>query len=185
MSQRDIVSQRAVKAAHMGKFSLDDARLRIEKIREGKKVVLTAGTFDIIHPGHIDYLEWCKEHGDLLVVCVIGDHRTRRRKKRGRPFVKEEWRAFMVSSLKPVDLVFVSDHLPFEEEIIAAIQPDVIVTPSDEPSKDIKTQFAAHFRSKNPEIELIMKERSSFRRKSSTTMIVERIRLTFTTTDDE
>ena len=85
----------------------------------------------------------------------------------------------MVSSLKPVDLVFVSDRRPFEEQIIRAIRPDVVVTPADEPSKKAKIEFASYFRSKNPEIQLIMRDRGSFRRKSSTRQIVEKIRTTF------
>lgn len=134
----------------MGKFSLKSIQLTLQKVRNDKRVVLTGGTFDIIHPGHVDYLEWCKRQGDLLVVCVIGDKRTRRRKQAGRPMVRQEWRALMVSSLKPVDLVFVSDRRPFEEQTIRAIRPDVVVTPADEPSKEAKIEFASYFRSKNP-----------------------------------
>src|SRR4030095_10083493 len=102
----------------MTAFSLQSARLKLQKIRKGRTVVLAAGTFDLLHPGHLDYFEWAKHHGEVLVVCVVGDKRTRRRKKIGRPIVKEEWRALMVSSLKPVDVVFVSNSRPFEEEII-------------------------------------------------------------------
>jgi len=163
----------------MGKFSLKNARLTLEALRNGKRVVLTGGTFDIIHPGHVDYLEWCKQQGDLLVVCVIGDKRTRRRKQAGRPMVKQDWRALMVAALKPVDLVFISDRRPFEQEIIGAIRPDVVVTPADEPSKEAKTDFGSYFRSKNPEIQLIMRDRGSFPRKSSTRRIIEKIRATF------
>lgn len=160
----------------MGKFSLESARLKLQKIRKGKKVILAAGTFDILHPGHLDYFEWARRHGDLLVVCVVGDKRTRRRKKTGRPIVKEEWRALMVSSLKSVDVVFVSNRRPFEEEIIRAIRPNVVVTPGDEPSKEKKAEFAAYFREKNPDIQLVMKHRTAFRRKSSTRSIIEKVR---------
>ena len=141
--------------------------------------MLTGGTFDIIHPGHVDYLEWCKLQGDLLVVCVIGDQRTRRRKQAGRPMVKQEWRALMVSALKPVDLVFISDRRPFEAQIIRAIRPDVVVTPADEPSKEAKSDFASYFRYRNPDIELIMRDRGSFPRKSSTRRIIAKIRQSF------
>ncbi len=160
----------------MRKFLLKSARLNLQQLREGRRVVLTGGTFDIIHPGHVDYLEWCKLQGDLLVVCVIGDQRTRRRKQAGRPMVKQEWRALMVSALKPVDLVFISDRRPFEEQIIRAIRPDVVVTPADEPSKEAKSDFASYFQSRNPDIELIMRDRGSFPRKSSTRRIIAKIR---------
>ena len=137
---------------------------------------MAAGTFDLLHPGHIDYFEWAKRHGDVLVVCVVGDRRTRRRKKTGRPIVKEEWRALMVSSLKPVDVVFVSDRRPFEEEIIRALRPNVVVTPGDEPSKESKDKFAAYFRQEFPEIKLVMKNRTAFSRKSSTRAIIAKVK---------
>jgi rfaE bifunctional protein nucleotidyltransferase chain/domain len=160
----------------MPKFSLEVARRNLERIRRGKKVVLAAGTFDLLHPGHLDYFEWARQHGDVLVVCVVGDKRTRRRKKTGRPIVKEEWRALMVSSLKPVDVVFVSNSRPFEQEIMRAIQPDVVVTPGDEPSKEKKAEFAAYFQKMNPHIQLVMKNRTAFRRKSSTRSIIEKVK---------
>jgi rfaE bifunctional protein nucleotidyltransferase chain/domain len=160
----------------MQTFSLESARRAVQKIRKGKKVVLAAGTFDLLHPGHLDYFEWAKHHGDVLVVCVVGDKRTRGRKGEGRPLVKEEWRALMVSSLKPVDVVFVSNSRPFEEEIIDAIRPDVVVTPGDEPSKEKKAAFAAYFRETFPAIELVMKNRTAFRRKSSTRSIIAKVK---------
>jgi glycerol-3-phosphate cytidylyltransferase-like family protein len=83
----------------------------------------------------------------------------------------------MVSSLKPVDVVFVSNSRPFEEEIIRAIQPDVVVTPGDEPSKEKKAEFASYFREAHPDIQLVMKNRTAFRRKSSTRSIIERVKL--------
>src|SRR5262249_17307637 len=158
--------------SRMATFSLETARLKLQRIRKGKTVVLAAGTFDLLHPGHIDYFEWARRHGDVLVVCVVGDKRTRRRKGAGRPIVKAEWRALMVSSLKSVDVVFVTDQRPFEEEIIKAIRPDVVVTPGDEPSKEKKSEFAAYFRETFPAIELVMKNRTAFRRKSSTRNII-------------
>jgi cytidyltransferase-like protein len=160
----------------MGNFSLQDARRRLQKIRKGKTVVLAAGTFDLLHPGHLDYFEWAKRHGDVLVVCVVGDKRTRLRKKTGRPIVKEEWRALMVSSLKLVDVVFVSNERPFEDEIIKAIRPNVVVTPGDEPSREKKTEFAIWFRARNPDIDLIMKNRTAFSRKSSTRSIIAKVK---------
>ena len=159
----------------MRNFSLENARLELQKIRKNKTVVLTAGTFDLIHPGHIAYLQFCKSRGDLLVVCVVGDKRTRRRKKAGRPIVKQEWRALIVSTLKPVDLVFISDRRPFEEEIIDTIRPDVVITPSDEPSAERKAEFASYLHTNYPEVKLIMRSRSSFRQNSSTSNIIGKV----------
>src|SRR5207244_9610602 len=123
------------------------------------------------------YFEWARRHGDVLVVCIVGDKRTRRRKGPGRPLVKEQWRALMVSSLKPVDVVFISNRRPFEEQIIAAIRPQVVVTPGDEPSKEKKDKFAAYFRETFPDIQLVMKHRTNFRRISSTRSIIKKAQL--------
>ncbi len=160
----------------MNIFSLERARRALERMRNGKSIVLTAGTFDILHPGHVDYLEWCKTQGDLLVVCVIGDQRTRRRKGRGRPIMKEEWRALVVSALKPVDLVFVSNLRPFDERIINAIRPNAVVTSLEEPTKEKKIEFESYFKRVHPEIRLMMRSRRSFRRKTSTKMIIQKIK---------
>ena len=90
--------------------------------------------------------------------------------------MKEQWRALMVSSLRLVDVVFISNSRPFEEEIIRAIRPDVVVTPGDEPSKEKKAEFAAYFRQAFPAIQLVMKNRTAFRRKSSTRSIIEKVK---------
>ena len=159
-----------------GLYTLTHAQRALEQLRNVKRVVLTAGTFDILHPGHVDYLEWCKTQGDLLVVCVIGDQRTRRRKGPGRPIMKEEWRALVVSALKPVDLVFVSNLRPFDERIINAIRPNAVVTSLDEPTKGKKIELESYFKRVHPEIRLMMRSRGSFRRKTSTRMIIQKIK---------
>ena len=166
----------ALYSSPMPKFSLATARLQLQRIRNGKTVILAAGTFDLLHPGHLDYFEWAKRHGDVLVVCVIGDKRTRRRKKTGRPIVKEQWRALMVSSLKPVDVVFISNTRPFEEEIMRAIRPDVVVTPGDRAQQRKEGRVCCLFSKANPHIRLVMKNRTAFRRKSSTRSIIEKVK---------
>lgn len=82
----------------------------------------------------------------------------------------------MVSSLKPVDLVFISNRRPFEEPIIRALRPDVVVTTLDEPTGEKKADFASYFRAKHPEIQLVMRKRNSFRRKTSTKIIIEKVK---------
>lgn len=96
------------------------------------KVVLTTGVFDIIHPGHIRFLEEAKRlagRGGRLVVIVACD--TIVRKNKGRtPLFKARDRALMVSRLKPVDTVYVGKRGDLEKNIeffIKKIKPDVIV----------------------------------------------------------
>jgi len=97
---------------------------------EGKKVVFTNGCFDIIHRGHVDYLNRAKALGDYLVVALNSDESVRRLKGEGRPINKLEDRAFVVANLKAVDFVVSFDEdTPFE--IISAIIPDVLVKGGD------------------------------------------------------
>ena len=75
---------------------------------EGKKIVLTTGTFDLMHPGHTDFFEIIKKHGDKVVVGVNCDTFTRNRKGPGRPIIDENNRAKQVGSNRNVDIVFVA-----------------------------------------------------------------------------
>lgn len=116
----------------MGKVVTLNELLEIrQRLRsEGKQVVFTNGCFDILHRGHIDYLNKAKECGDVLVVGVNGDDSVRRIKGKGRPIVPQDDRAFLVANLSSVDFVCI-----FEEEtpanIISAVIPDILVKGSD------------------------------------------------------
>ena len=141
-------------------FSLRETSRRVRAIRPGKSVVLAGGTFDIIHPGHLKYLERCRRLGDILVVCVAGDRRTRKRKGVNRPLMPAIQRAEIVQSLKLVDLAFVSNLKPFSEKILRAIRPDVVVTTPNEPSAKSKKQFLNYMKDKHPEIRATLIPRS-------------------------
>lgn len=102
-----------------------------KKIKEeGKKLVFTNGVFDIIHRGHIDYLNRAKALGDYLVVALNSDASVKRLKGEERPINKLEDRAFVLANLKAVDFVVsFEEDTPFE--IISAIVPDVLVKGGD------------------------------------------------------
>lgn len=105
---------------------LDRARLLIKaaiKRRNGAKIVLANGCFDLFHVGHIRYLAGAKALGDFLVVGVNSDKQVRLLKGENRPFTPESERAEIVSALKCVDLVTIFDE-PTVEELIRAIRPD-------------------------------------------------------------
>lgn len=112
-------------------LSLDEfLEIRKRLKEEGKKLVFTNGCFDIIHRGHIDYLNRAKALGDYLVVALNSDESVRRLKGEGRPINKLEDRAFVVANLKAVDFVVsFEEDTPFE--IISAIIPDVLVKGGD------------------------------------------------------
>ena len=98
--------------------------------REGKKIVFTNGCFDLLHAGHVTYLEEAREFGDVLVVGVNSDSSVRRIKGSGRPIVSLEQRMAVLAALEAVDYV-----VPFEEdtpyELIALLRPHTLVKGGD------------------------------------------------------
>lgn len=107
---------------------LKDIRAKLKA--EGKRVVFTNGCFDIIHAGHVDYLNKAKECGDVLVAALNSDSSVRRIKGDKRPIITQSERAFIVSNLKAVDYVtFFNEDTP--KEIINELIPDVLVKGAD------------------------------------------------------
>ncbi|MBM4274082.1 MAG: D-glycero-beta-D-manno-heptose 1-phosphate adenylyltransferase [Deltaproteobacteria bacterium] len=104
---------------------------------QGRKVVFTNGCFDLLHPGHIDYLEQARSLGDALVVGVnTDDSVTRLGKGPGRPVNPERDRARVLAALAGVDRVVLFDEdTPLE--LITALQPDVLVKGGDYQLEDI------------------------------------------------
>jgi rfaE bifunctional protein nucleotidyltransferase chain/domain len=103
----------------------------IEKARkEGKKIVFTNGCFDIIHAGHVDYLEKAKSLGDFLVVGLNSDESVKRLKGKDRPVNPQEQRKKVLSALKPVDLVVIFEE-DTPERLIKEIKPDILVKGGD------------------------------------------------------
>ncbi|MCL6099107.1 MAG: D-glycero-beta-D-manno-heptose 1-phosphate adenylyltransferase [Bacteroidetes bacterium] len=111
--------------------SLDElVSIRKKLKRQNKKVVFTNGCFDILHAGHVDYITKAKEKGDVLIVAVNSDSSTKRLKGEARPIVPQNERAFIISSLKPVDYVLIfEEETPYE--VIKKIIPDVLVKGAD------------------------------------------------------
>ncbi|MBI2863410.1 MAG: D-glycero-beta-D-manno-heptose 1-phosphate adenylyltransferase [Chloroflexi bacterium] len=97
---------------------------------EGKKVVFTNGCFDILHLGHVQYLEQAKALGDVLVVGLNGDASVRRLKGDRRPIMGQEERAHILTALRAVDYVVIFDD-DTAEPLVAALKPDVYVKGGD------------------------------------------------------
>lgn len=111
-------------------------RLRKLAAEQGRRVVFTNGCFDVLHAGHVDYLEAARAEGDLLIVGMNSDSSTRRIKGPDRPVVYEDDRAAVLSGLAAVDAVVVfeeDDPLP----LIKELQPEVLVKGSDWPEDKI------------------------------------------------
>jgi D-beta-D-heptose 7-phosphate kinase/D-beta-D-heptose 1-phosphate adenosyltransferase len=98
--------------------------------RQGKKVVFTNGTFDIIHRGHVEYLQAAKKLGDVLIIGLNTDTSIRRIKGKGRPINKNADRAAVLSALGCVDYVCLfGDDTPYR--LIETLVPDVLVKGAD------------------------------------------------------
>lgn len=144
--------------------NLEKLALLVKELRkEGKKIVFTNGCFDIVHAGHVDYLEKAKSFGDYLIVGMNSDTSVKKIKGDKRPIVSENYRARVLEGLKAVDCVFI-----FDEEtplrVIETVRPDVLVKGADWPlEKIVGREFAREVK------------RISFRFDISTTKIVERI----------
>ena len=106
------------------------AEIRAKLKLQNKKVVFTKGVFDILHAGHVDYITKAKSKGDILIVAVNSDLSVKKIKGELRPIVPQRERAFIISSLKPVDFVIIFDEeTPYE--IIKKLIPDVLVKGAD------------------------------------------------------
>ena len=109
----------------------DSERRQIEAWRAaGAKIVFTNGVFDLLHRGHVEYLEESKALGDRLVVGVNSDASVRRIKGPERPLVPAEERAELLQALACVDLALVFDE-DTPERLIREVEPDVLVKGGD------------------------------------------------------
>lgn len=97
---------------------------------KGKRIVFTNGCFDLLHVGHIRYLEKAKSLGDILIVGVNSDRSVREIKGPLRPILPEEERAEMISGLGCVDYVTLFDE-PTPFHLITSLQPHVLVKGGD------------------------------------------------------
>jgi rfaE bifunctional protein nucleotidyltransferase chain/domain len=102
----------------------------------GKKVVFTNGCFDILHVGHIRYLQESKKRGDILVVGLNTDRSVKQIKGEKRPIVPEKERAEVLSSLESVDYVVLFDE-PDPLSLIQALKPTVLIKGADWPRSKI------------------------------------------------
>jgi len=102
----------------------------LNRNRVNQKLVFTNGCFDIVHRGHVQYLNEAKALGDILVIGLNSDESVRRLKGQSRPVVAQDDRAFLLTNLKCVDDVFI-----FEEDtplnLIKKIRPDILVKGGD------------------------------------------------------
>ncbi|MCR5623885.1 MAG: adenylyltransferase/cytidyltransferase family protein [Lachnospiraceae bacterium] len=101
-----------------------------QKKTEGKRIAVTSGCFDIIHAGHITYLEEAKSRADILIVLLNSDSSVKKLKGKGRPINPEGNRAIVISGLESVDYVCI-----FSEETpclcLSKLRPDLFIKGGD------------------------------------------------------
>ena len=108
-----------------------DAIAFVQRLRAGgKTLVFTNGVFDLLHPGHVRYLNHARSLGDALIVGINSDRSVGANKGPDRPIMPEAERVEVLESLRCVDATVVFDE-PTPHELIAALQPDVLVKGAD------------------------------------------------------
>jgi rfaE bifunctional protein nucleotidyltransferase chain/domain len=126
--------------------TLDEVRRRLEDARaNGRTVAFANGCFDVLHVGHVRYLEGARAEADVLVVGVNGDESVRRLKGEGRPVLPEADRALLVAAVRAVDhvVVFADDDV---SRLLLALRPDVHCkgtdyTPDTVPERDVVRSY--------------------------------------------
>jgi rfaE bifunctional protein nucleotidyltransferase chain/domain len=116
-------------------LSTDDAVAYVNRSRaDGRRIVFTNGVFDLLHPGHLRYLQQSRGLGNTLVVGVNSDRSVRAIKGDSRPVTPEQERAEILAALACVDVVVLFDEeTPYA--LIARLQPDVLVKGADWPEE--------------------------------------------------
>lgn len=115
----------------------------VKKLRQqGEKIVLTQGSFDMVHIGHCRYCTKAKEYGDVLIVGVDSDEKIRHRKGKNRPVVPQEERLEMMTYLVPVDYVVLKELGAPKYNLIKLIKPDVLIAVADTYTSD-KIEYLA------------------------------------------
>jgi D-beta-D-heptose 7-phosphate kinase/D-beta-D-heptose 1-phosphate adenosyltransferase len=106
------------------------AEVRARLRAEGRRLVFTNGCFDILHVGHVRYLQAARALGDALLVAINSDRAVRELKGAGRPVMNEQERAEVLAALAAVDYVTVFDELS-PRRLITSLLPDVLAKGGD------------------------------------------------------
>ena len=123
--------------------SFEEIEILAKKLHDkGKKIIFTNGCFDILHAGHVKYLEEAKSYGDVLILGLNADSSVRKLKGPTRPVNNQDDRAYILASLESVDYVVIfEEETPYE--LIKLIQPHILVKGGDYEGKDVVGQDIA------------------------------------------
>lgn len=113
---------------HQITLNYKDLEPILQKLRsENKKIILTQGSWDMLHVGHARYLEEAKKYGDVLIVGTDSDEKIRQRKGPGRPVVPQEERLEMLTYIRSVDYVVLKPEVAEKYSLIKLVRPDVLI----------------------------------------------------------
>ena len=150
---------------------LEELSKRSEQLRvAGKKLVATNGCFDLLHVGHVHYLQAARALGDLLAVGLNSDRSVRELKGKGRPITAERDRAEILAALQCVDLVTIFPEMR-ATQFIAASHPAIYVKGGDYSPETLDEQERALLKDIGAEIRFI-----PFEAGYSTSRLLEKIR---------
>jgi D-glycero-beta-D-manno-heptose 1-phosphate adenylyltransferase len=134
---------------------LEELSKRSKRLRAaGKKLVATNGCFDLLHLGHVRYLQAARALGDLLAVGLNGDGSVRKLKGKGRPITAERDRAEILAALQCVDLVTIFPEMR-ATQFIAASRPTIYVKGGDYSSETLNEEESALLKEIGAEIRII------------------------------
>ena len=152
-------------------MSLDEvAALREKAAAEGKRFVLTNGCFDLLHRGHLSYLQQSANLGDVFCIAVNSDESVRELKGQDRPINNEDDRAFALASMRCVDAVFVFQGPRLAGEI-SRLKPDIYTKAGDYTIESLEPTEKAALLDSGTDIRFL-----SFVVGRSTTSLIERMR---------
>ena len=154
-------------------IGMDDLAARTRALRiAGKKLVATNGCFDLLHVGHVHYLQAARALGDVLAVGLNGDRSVRELKGAGRPINNERDRAEVLAALECVDLVTIFPEMRATQFISASV-PAIYVKGGDYTSETLNAEESAVLRKIGAEIRIL-----PFEKGYSTSLLLERLRKT-------
>jgi rfaE bifunctional protein nucleotidyltransferase chain/domain len=152
-------------------ISLENAGDRAKQLREtGKKLVATNGCFDLLHVGHIRYLQAARAKGDVLIVGLNADASVRDLKGAGRPLNSENDRAEVLAALECVDLVTIFPELR-ATRFIEAVRPNVYVKGGDYTSETLDAKERAALEKIGAKIDIV-----PFEKDYSTSRLLKQLR---------
>lgn len=154
-------------------YSIKSVANKLDRLRD-KKIIMIGGSFDILHVGHLRLLQNAKRNGDILVVALNSDAHIKTYKPFGRPIIKGVQRAEMLSNIKCVDFVFLTNKNGlYDPYIYKTIRPDILCLGKEKNRKRSRLKSINEVRKILPTLRVVFVNKSS--RSISTTIIEHKI----------